>query len=632
MLNDSSIIIRVRQFLSGIPPFCFLDDEGLHLIATYSKVSVLKAGDYVFESGNEAGEFFFVVKKGAVAIRESTAENHALFDKCGEGDMFGIRPILARSPYAFDAVCSEDAILYDIPIDKFKAFYIKFPKAVEYMVQRFAAGHSTRETQPQAMRSKPVLLSNLLIKPLARKHLVSIPSGASVHQAIKRMSEHGVSSIIVEGMNKNPIGILTDRDIRNLVASKYDPNDEVDHVMSCPVKCVSAEMPLPELQLVMIESGLHHLCITQDGTADSQGVGMVTEHDILYASATDPIVLIKKIKSATDISLLIDCREKIDQLLPTFLEDDINQALTLTLIDRLNRTLIKRTVHLCLKQYNASHSPISEDSFSFYSMGSTARGEQLLMTDQDNGIIIADESVSPLSEYLELGRLICDTLNTIGYVYCPAEMMASNADWCTTLSAMKSKVEQWILSPGPEEVLKTAIFFDFRHEFGQQTLTEQLTSYIKSLLKQQDQYIRFLAKNAVVNPPPLSFFRKFIIEKDGEHKDQFDIKKRGIAPLTNCARAMALDAPWLNSSSTIERYEELKSIDPGNAHLYDEAQESFLFLLTLRLRFALKNNDSGRYINPEQLEKIDRIQLRRCFSPARRIIDMMDRKYRLSYL
>jgi len=633
MLQDSSIIIRIKNFLSLIPPFSYFREEDLEALSRHSAVGVYKANTTIFRQGEVPKTSFYIVKKGAVDIIDPTEGTDLLADKCGEEDMFGIRPLLAESTYRYSATTTEDTILYEIPLERFKNLYKEYDLAVDYMVQRFAAGHSIRDSYQDSASSPTNLLTHPVpLKIDLNRTLISTSTESTLGQAIRTMHHAAVSSIIVIKDNGHPLGILTDRDLRRLVATHYDPDQPIIEVMSQPVKTISPHLLLQEIQLTMIKSSLHHLCVTEDGTPNSKAIGMVTEHDVLYASATDPVVILKKLKSSTSIQELKEIRQKIDGIVPTFLNDDINRRITLSLIDRLNRSLIQKAVDLSLQQYNSIHEPLDADTFCFYNMGSAARGEQLLMTDQDNGMIIDDAHVIRKNDYLHLAQSITANLHEIGYEYCPADMMASNLEWCQTLSEMKATTQKWIMSPGPQEVLMTSIFFDARFEYGNKTLFQDLFSHIKSLLARQDVYLRFLAKQAIAKPPPLSFFRKFIIEKDGDHKDQFDIKLRGLAPLSDCARVMALDNGFLTSSNTVERFENMKTSDEANAILYDDACESYLDLLHFRLHFALKNQDSGRYINIASLEKIHKIQLRRAFNPTRSILHMIERKYRLAYL
>ena len=631
MFTDSSILNRIKRFLATIHPFTFFNEDDLMQLVREVDIAVVKLGDLVFEKGKQPQPHFYIVKKGAVEIINREEGQAYLIDKCGEGDMFGIRPILAQSPYAYESKCSEDSILYEIPIDLFRQLYYQYPEAVDYMIHRFAAGRSIREDYEDTSAPSP-LSQGMVLKYEIQKALIHIHESSTFDQAIQRMNEEGVSSIVIVDEGGRPKGIVTDRDIRSFVSQHFDLNESVTQFMSSPVKCIPPNMDLQEIQLIMIDSGLHHLCITEDGSDQSRGLGMVTEHDILYANASDPVVILKKIKSARSISALKTARLKIDQLLPNFIYQDNQQKNNLRLIEKLNKALIKKVVQLALESYNANGQIIDPTDFSFYTMGSTARGEQLLMTDQDNGLLLSNTSRVGREEFLAFGKLITDHLHEIGYEYCPANMMASNEDWCQTLDEMKATCTSWILSPGPEEVLKSAIFFDAVHAFGNDRLFEELHASIKQLLDQQDVFLRFMAKQVSLNPPPSSFFRKFIIEKDGAHKDLFDIKLRAIAPLSDSARVLALEEGYLQSSSTIKRLELMMERDEANAVLYADAIRAYLKFLSIRLSFALDNKDGGRYINPEKLKKVDRIYLRRAFKPIGSLIDMIERKYQTNYL
>lgn len=633
MLSDASIILRVKRFLGSLLPFQYFSESDLAQMARQVQVSVVKDGQVVFNQGQLPGDYFYIVKKGAVEIIDLADDLRILVDKCGEGDMFGIRPILAKSPYAYEAMTTEDCILYQVHTTVFKEIYYEYPEAVDYMIERFAAGRSIRDDYARGSASGVVLPAALSVRPTLRARLVTAMTTATAIEAIHIMHEAGVSSVIIIDSDKRPCGIITDRDIRRLTATRADIELPVSDVMSHPVRCITPDLSLQDIQLTMIDSGLHHLCVTLDGSDQSEAISIVTEHDIIYASASDPVAILKKIKASTTIDDLKDARDKIDHLLPLFLDDNIHRRHSLNLISRLNHALIRQCVHLSLEQYNGQQTQgITPSDFCFYNMGSAARGEQLIMTDQDNGMLVSDDYGGSMSDMLTFARLVTTHLSAIGYEPCPADMMASDERWCRRYSDMVSEVQGWLLEPTPDAVLLSATFFDWSYVYGQQGLHDDLCKDILATLVAQDQYIRFLAKQAIANPPPLSFFRRFIIEKDGEHRDLFDIKLRAISPLCDAARVLALDEGYLDQTATLDRFDYLAQVDPANAALYSDATEAYLEVLATRLRFAIANSDSGRYINPDDLDKLDRIHVRRAFDPARRLLDRISRQYQLSYL
>lgn len=631
MITDTSILLRVEGFLAKVPPFSMMSRDERQQLSRRCEVAVYKAGDKVFSTGQYPRGVFFLVRKGAIDLSSGSDSSGRLVDKCGEMDIFGIRPILAESAYELDAICVEPSIIYELPIDLFRSLYLQSPEAVEYMLRRFAAGRVQRDSWRLGEDPVPTVATTA-VRLYPSRALVTTPDNASLQQAVETMARSRVSSVVVVDEDNLPAGILTDRDIRNTVAAGYDGSLPVTSVMSHPVSCISPGLTLQEVQLAMIELGLHHLCVTEDGTAHSKGLGMITEHDILYANASNPVVVLKKIKRAKRIDALKQARAKVDTLLHSYVDATLDRKITLSLIDQLNRAIVRRAVVLAREAATIEGLQIDDSKYSFYTMGSAARGEQLMMTDQDNGLLLDDSVAGQVDDYRRFGAHITDILNQVGYEYCPAGMMASEPDWCMTLSDMQVRVSQWMLEPTPEAVLYTAIFFDYRHEYGDLSLSQRMRSFINDRLGQQDLYVRFLANQAIQNPPPLSFFRRFIIDKDGESKDLFDIKLRGISPLTDAARVLALGAGYLLSSSTVERYAHLASIDTANAELYMEATQSLLDMMAMRLRTALATDTDGRYIDPRSISKVDRVHLRRDFEPARLLLDMIERRFKLGYL
>jgi CBS domain-containing protein len=214
-------------------------------------------------------------------------------------------------------------------------------------------------------------------------------------------------------------------------------------------------------------------------------------------------------------------------------------------------------------------------------------------------------------------------LHKIGYDYCPADMMGSNPLYCLPISEWKEKFKGWIYDPSPESMLLSGIFFDYRRTFGSQQLVDELTTHIYTLLGESSIFYRFMAKDALKNPPPVSFFRNFLVESDGAHKDEFDIKNRAMAPLIGAARVLSLYHGLKNVNRTSTRYEQLAMLESENRELYESCAYAFKALLKFRVQQGLKNGDSGRFIQLESLSKSDRLKLKRCFKPLRDVQEVL---------
>jgi len=141
-----------------------------------------------------------------------------------------------------------------------------------------------------------------------------------------------------------------------------------------------------------------------------------------------------------------------------------------------------------------------------------------------------------------------------------------------------------------------------------------------------------LAKNAMANPAPLSFFRNFVVESSGEHKDAFDLKLRAMLPLVDAARVLTLEAKISNINNTTARYNLLAEGDKNNRDLLREAAEGYATLMNLRAKFGLKHNNSGRFIKPEELSKIERQTLRNIFASINDLQKILKIRFQLNYL
>jgi CBS domain-containing protein len=225
-----------------------------------------------------------------------------------------------------------------------------------------------------------------------------------------------------------------------------------------------------------------------------------------------------------------------------------------------------------------------------------------------------------------------DVLVACGFEKCPADMMASNPKWCQPLHTWKQYFYNWIHEPTEEALMHTSIFYDYRPVYGDFSLSRQLTDYIYENIQQERIFLPFLAKHALQSPPPLSFFRNFIVERGGEHKDQFDIKLRAMTPLVDAARVLTLDNRVAEENNTFKRFAKLAELEPQNAELYREAAMAYEIMMRFRALNGLRNKNSGRYLNPNQLNKLERQTLRSTFKPISDIQELLQVRFQLNYL
>ena len=636
----NTISHRVADFLKNFPPFNFLHQKDIESLSEQISIIYKEKDCLIFAENEETHTSFYVVHKGAVALRKGP--NHDVLDICDEGDIFGLRPLIANENYKMEAITYEESILYAIPIAIFKPYALENKAVGNFLIESFAS--NTRNPYSKSHRGKLYgdtigneTLDNdsklLDLQPVKySKKLITCSSSTTVKEVAEIMTKKNVGAILVVE-DTLPIGIITDKDLRNkVVTGKFPITTTAATVMTAPVITYPKKMTVTQAQMAMMKSNISHLCLTKDGTTNSKAVGILSKHDVMVSLGNNPAVLIKAIKRAKKFKNIKPIRASIMHLLQGYLDQNIPITLTSKIITELNDACIKQVIEIALLKMKTPP-PVK---FGWLALGSQGRSEQLLHTDQDNALVyedVAEELKAETKEYfLKLAAYVNKGLFEIGYDYCPAEMMASNPKWCLSLSEWQDLVYHWITNPGKNEVLLSFIFFDYSLSYGDSELVNKLSDFIFENVKANPVFYIHLVSGALQSPSPTGFFRQFLLEQDGAHKDFFDIKRRALMPLTDAARVLILSHSVKSISNTPERFEKLADLEPSNRELYLACSYSYKALLKFRTKQGLQHHDSGQYIALDALSKLDKIKLKRTFKTIKELQELITIRFNASNL
>jgi CBS domain-containing protein len=144
-------------------------------------------------------------------------------------------------------------------------------------------------------------------------------------------------------------------------------------------------------------------------------------------------------------------------------------------------------------------------------------------------------------------------------------------------------------------------------------------------------FFDFLGNDALRKNSPLTFFKNFNVEEEGPHKDKFDIKTKALMPLIDGARLFTLSFKVKGINNTYIRFKQLAMVDPKHAETYLECAEAFLVLSKIRTLEGIKNDNSGQFVNLEELSKIDRDKLKNALAPMRKLEDLIKDKFQLTH-
>ncbi len=627
---------RVSDFLKNYPPFNILEENQLQKLSYEVSIIYKENNSIIFTEKEVPHDHFYIVHKGAIALAKK--DSKTIMDICDEGDIFGLRPLMANEKYKLEAKAHEESILYAIPIKEFKPLALENQRVGNFLIESFAS--NTRNPYSLKHRGKLYGLPNDTSNPPENKlldlqpvgystNLVTCSETTTIKTLANKMTANNVGCILVVKDNL-PVGIITDKDIRNKVFSGNVPvTGTAKKVMTTPVITYPKNLTITQAQMAMMKSNISHLCLTEDGTPETPAVGILSKHDVMLAVGNNPAVMMRAIKRCKDTQKLKSVRRSMMNLLRGYLDQNIPIRLVSKIISELNDAIIKQLIYVVVKMME-KQPPVN---FAWLAMGSQGRGEQLLTTDQDNAILFEDvpknKSKETQAYFLKLGSLITKELNTIGYEYCPAEMMASNPLWCHSLSEWKDVTSYWIGNPGPDEVLLSSIFFDYNVTYGDKSLATKLSAHIFQQIKKHPLFLTHLASGALQNPSPTGFFRSFLVEQDGAHKDFFDLKLRALMPMIDAARVLILSHSIKSINNTSERYEKLAELEPQNKEFYLSCSYASKALLKFRTIQGLLHNDSGRFIALDKLNKEEKIKLKRTFKTIKEIQELLQLRFQV---
>ncbi|RIW18663.1 CBS domain-containing protein [Algoriphagus lacus] len=641
------IVNRVAEFLRRFPPFSFLGKDDLASVARSVEVLYLEKGEILFRQGEAAQPHFFVLKEGTIHLVQNSVQGEEIREVCDEGDVFGVLALLGKRPYLLTSKVIENSLIYAIPVAVFEKILEENSRVALFFAAGFAAGQVVvRQDLSHGQKARGEFKNtsgdhSLMIfsdqsEVKVSEKVVSCAPEASIHQASKLMAEAQVSSIIICDDQGFPKGIVTDKDLRNRVlASGISPQQPVSSVMTSPVITRKKQDGFSDLYLTMIRNRLHHLVLTNDGSDQSPVCGIISDHDIFLSMGNSPAVLIHGLINTVEVSEMRKIRDRAEQMLRYYLENEVSMEFVSSVMTEINDVIIRQALALVQNQLLSDYPEMATVRFCFLSMGSEGREEQLLRTDLDNAILYEDvtaELHDKAAEYfLKLGEGIVEVLLACGFDPCPGKIMASNPEWVQPLSVWKKYFSEWILHPSPEALVKVSIFFDYRAVAGSKTLAEELTHHIYQEIGNKQIFLNFLAQNALTNPPPLGFFKDFMVEKSGEHRDQFDIKARAMLPLTDLARLLVLSHQVVGINNTFRRFEKLAELEPNYAELFAQAGKAYEILMRMRALEGLQNQNSGRYIQPKSLGKLQRQLLKNTFSPISELQEIVNIRFQLDY-
>ncbi|PMR68348.1 DUF294 nucleotidyltransferase-like domain-containing protein [Halomonas heilongjiangensis] len=576
-------LLEIRQHMGRFPPFDAISDDLLDELAGSVEVAYFKAGSDILLLDQELHELCYI-RSGAVEVYRRNGE---LYNRRGEGDIFGQFSLLRNHRVRYPVRAMEDTLIYFIPEAIFHRLCEEdelFADFVELLRPRLESAVEQQKKNNDMMITR--------VRKLVTRYPVMVEAATTVQEAARQVTDYGASAILVlDAPGDNPrytfrdseerawqvCGILTDSDFRKrVVAEGLPPDTPVGEVIGDRPIAIQSDESVYEAMLIMLRNNIHHLPVMYR----RHPVGIVHLSDIIRYETHSSLYLVNNIYSQPSAAGLARLAPDVSATFVRMVEDGADSRMIGSALSTIGRSFTRRLLELAEEELGPP--PVA---YCFMAMGSMARNEQSVVTDQDNALVLADDFDPERHDtyFLELAKRVSDGLDACGYPYCKGEIMATNPQWRQPLSVWKGYFRDWIRDPTPERLLHSSIFFDLDPVYGENVFVEQLQDLVAELAPKSPLFLAAMARNALNRTPPLGFFRTFVMEKDGKHNNSINLKRRGTAPLTDLIRihALACGSRAQNSFSRLDDIDRTQLLAPG---VSDKLRYALEFLSMSRIR------------------------------------------------
>lgn len=616
-------IDEIISFLNRHAPFETLSADVIASLARKIEIRYFPRGTVIVDAGKE-NFLLGIVRAGAVELRLGGTE---LNDRLGEGGVYGYPSLLHHEVTRNKVIALEDCLIYQLPKPQFlnllehqETLKVFFAKDEAERLRRAVDGLRRTENSNGDAAMTAVKLETLL----RRKEVVTASSGDTIRDAAKLMTEADVSTLPLTDQRKL-VGILTDKDLRRRVLGQDLSLDEpVSRVMTPDPITMSSDDDLLSAMLVMSRKNIHHIPVV--GGA-SQIVGVISSNDLLTRFGMNALQVVAEIKAAPDAAAVAKAAQRVNAVLTNLVESGVDSGHAARFVSNIGETTHHQLLKLAEEQLGPPPVP-----YALVVFGSLARQEQAGGSDQDNGFIL-DDSYNAVEDgpyFEQLATLLCDGLNSAGYIYCPGDIMATNEKWRQPLAAWLKRYHEWIDKPDPENVLNTTIFFDMRCVAGEEDLVDRLRTQIFEWSSANKIFLSFIARAASNTKVPLGFFRNFLLQHDEKEGDVLDLKHQAIAPVVDIARvyAMALGLAEVNSEERLKMAAEHHEL---SEEAVSDIIDCFEFIRSVRFRHQSDQIKRGKAptnnLSPKALSRFEREHLKDAFHIIRDHMDIISRKY-----
>ncbi|MBU6505596.1 MAG: CBS domain-containing protein [Betaproteobacteria bacterium] len=601
-----------KSFNFNAPPFDGLTGEQQQWVRDSVDIGYYAAGAVVLSADTEPSHLFVVIKGHVQQV-----EQDEVVCVYGPGACFDGRSLVSgRVTGIFTA--AEEMLAYLLPkatVKRLIAANAGFGALLFSDMSQKLQALTDRRPQRELHGLMMARIAQAFVRPA---RVVGAETDAF---SIAQLFENERLSNVLVKDSQGRLGIFTSTDIRKVVLSGTDAHHlPVGQLATWDLVEVAEEDAVFDALILMIRHGVHRVVVRRQGVV----VGVLEQLDLLSFISNHSHLVWLQVQQATSVAELKGAGASIQRLIQLLSESEVKVSMIARLVQELNAKIFTRLWQLVAPPDLVENSCVMV-------MGSEGRGEQILKTDQDNGLIIRDNfEISRLSQ---ITAAFNDALYEIGYPPCLGGVMMRNPLWCQSLTEFKDTIRDWVLRPSMENHLRLAIFSDAEAVCGDRSLLVALKGYFFQLLRERSSFFPHFARAADQFGEQGGWWNRLL--RGSEEEETVDVKKLGIFPIVHGVRSLALEA-GIEANSTTDRMDQLALGNRLPVELVRDLKETLAFLMDLRLKQGLRLQALGQRANNlvelQRLSTLERDLLRDGLQVVKQFRNLLHHHFRLDAL
>ncbi len=552
------------------------------------------AGSAVVVEDGEPSQGMYVVRTGAMDLVHDGQVVYTL----EPGECFGHPSLLSGLAPAFSVIAHEDSTVLFIPREP----------ALRVLGHPAGAAFIASSLRERLVRTGDVAhalpdLSLMRLSSLVDREPLVLEPDVSLRLAASLMTDEDRPAALVrlaDGM-----GLVTDADLREQgLAAGRSPDDPVSTVAQTEPLLAPGDHTVGEMLVELLEAHRRDLCVTD---RNGRIVGLLGIED-LAGGEHSSFAVRRELKEATDTDMLV---ETVKRELPRLLTSLLSAGLAPLDITRV-LAAESDLVTMRLLDFAFERHGQAPTAWAWMALGSVARRELTLASDQDNAFAYSDDADEQADEFFQrVAADVNDGLARSGFGEDNAEVLARSPRWRMSASRWRDELQACLEHPDRSHLVRAAVTFDFRTVGGGLEIVPSLVAVLRSARDYPD-FLGRLARTVTDWPVPLKRRGRFNTDDDG----RIDLKKGGALPVANLARYYAISS-GITVSGTLARLVAAEASGSIDAVQTTNLREAFSLVARIRLEHHAACLREGRpldnLIDPETLPALQRATLREAF-------------------